>query len=561
MRTGRGVERKGSGARWHQRGAFMVEMSLALVLAAAAAAVTVRENVRNARMASATTDAEIVALYRQALQDYVDDGYASLQRVEAPVRNGVSPADPMAPTVPELIGMGYLTPGFSGALVNVDGANLANRIVLEPAACAPATACTVHGVAWIDQPVLQRGTGEVDNLVIGQFMAKLGVSSGTSFEDAPNQVIGTGGAWTIPNPIGTNPPGVVAARFGSGFSMMASFLRMNDNRDPGFQNNVSMTGGVLAGGASTFGSTVEVTGAATLNSTLAVAGATTLSSGLAVTGATNLAGTLTATGRITGQADVGATDVGGCLRAALESGGAVVSRAADCLQRSRLDNNGVALSDAGGVLRAELLGTGTMVVRNAGGAQTIGADGAAGRLTAQLLNVTAVGNSGAACASENDLALDASATGTVLICRSGVWRRPGLMEAVVGDGCAVPGQLGQTSTSETLICRGGTWRFLNDRVSTVVAMDIWSGNGTGAVPNPACGLGGTPDIAVSALHGGADYGGVPPRNRFEFRVSGGGPWTVDPVMVDATGAAFSSDFSGATYNLGWTAVTYCRYTA
>jgi hypothetical protein len=92
-------------------------------------------------------------------------------------------------------------------------------------------------------------------------------------------------------------------------------------------------------------------------------------------------------------------------------------------------------------------------------------------------------------------------------------------------------------------------------------MEVWSGNGVGNVPRPSCGAGGTADILAAALQGGSDYGTVPPRNRFEVRVGGAGPWTVTPMMVDQSGGAFTADPSGVPYNLGWTAVTYCRYPA
>ena len=149
------------------------------------------------------------------------------------------------------------------------------------------------------------------------------------------------------------------------------------------------------------------------------------------------------------------------------------------------------------------------------------------------------------------------------MCKGGFWRSPGLPEAVAGSSCAALGALARDATQQALICRvigaEANWVLLNDRVTPVVVADMWSANGIANVPQPPCGPGGTADIAVAALQGGADYGTLPPRNRFEVRVSGSGPWTVTPALVDESGNAYTTNASGANYDLGWTATTFCRY--
>ena len=554
---GRVGARRRTGLRGLVRGALMVEVSLALIISALAAAAAMRETVRTSRLTAANVDAEVVLSYRRALQNYVDDGYPQLQQGIAPVRNAVAPANMWEPTVVELVGMGYLPAGFQVNLSGVDGAALRNQITRLPAACV-ATDCAVEGLAWVDRPFLTRGTPEVDNLVVGQILQVLGIDGGSSFEDAPGQINGVGGAWAQANPEAPQA-GIVAARFGASSSMLASLLRMNDIRDPNFQNNVTIGGGVIAGGPSQINNTLGVTGAATLASTLTVGGAAALNGGVSVNGNAIVNGQITASGQIATTNNVGASNVAACLRAALQSDGSILSRAANCGLRAQVTNTGVELYDAGGVMRASMDTAGVLTLRNAAGAATLTLDAPNGKLTTQTLNIQSVAVNGAGCATPNDVAIDSVATGTLLVCRGGVWRRAGLSEAVLGAACATAGQLGQTAGDQSLICRGGLWRLLNDRVSGMVVMDIWSGNGASNVPAPVCGLGGAADIQVSALHAGADYGGAPPRNRTEFRVTGAGPWTIDPVMVDGAGAAFGTSFSGVAYSLGWTAVTYCRY--
>lgn len=542
------------------RGVFMVELSLALVISALAAAGAVRESVRSARLTTAKIDGDVLAIYRVALQNYVDDGYPQLQQAIAPVRNAITPANMWSPTLAELIGMGYLPAGFQVGFANVDAANLNNAITRLPVGCV-STDCSVVGLAWVDRPFVIRGTNDVDNLVVGQVLESVGTNGGTSFEDNPAQIAGVAGVWTDVNPVAGQPAGVVSARFGANSSIMATFLRMNDIRDPNFQNNVTIAGGVIAAGPSQINNTLGVTGATTLGSTLSVAGAATLNGGATINGNTTANGQITATGEVRSSSTMGASDVGACLRAGLTAGGDIVSRAANCGLRAQMTNAGLELFDAGGVMRASMNNAGALTLRNAVGAATVTLDAATGRLTTQTLNVQSVANTGAACASANDVAVDSTANGTLLVCRGGQWRRSGLAEASLGAACGTAGQLAQTASDESLVCRGGFWRLLNDRLSGMVVMDIWSGNGASNVPVPVCGIGGIPDIQASALHAGADYGGAPPRNRTEVRVTGVGPWTVDPVMVDGGGAAYSASFMGTPYNLGWTAVTYCRYPA
>lgn len=534
------------GAR--QRGSVMLEVSLGLLLAAIAAYGMLRENLNQREMEAAFQDGDALATYRQALQNYVDEFYGPLQ-ADAPVtKNGVTlaPGDgegqTRQPSVANLIAMGYLQ-GFSNTLQTSDDAKLVNKIYKFPAGCV-GLACNIDGLAYPDRPILARGSVDINGRVIGYMLARIGGNAGTSIEGASAEVIGAGASWAAPNPVAGQPAGIVAARFGYSASMMTSYVRMNDTRDPNLQGKFTVAGDVAAG------------------ANLAVTGNTTMTGTLDVTGNTKLT-TAEASGQIKSSVAVGASDSLACLRAALQSSGEILSRAADCIVRFSVSPNtgAVSVNDASGASRVAMAGdTASINLKTAGGSDVIALDGQAGRVTAQSLNAKTASTTGTACSAEGDIVTDISPTGTVLVCRGGLWRRPGLEEQAQGAACPTNGQLAQTGSKETLICRSGVWFLMNDRISPVIPRELWSGNGPAAVPAPSCGVNGVPDITVSAVHSGADYGGAPPRNRFELRVTGAGPWSVTPVLVDETGSAFTSSFSGSAYSFGWTATTYCRYT-
>jgi type II secretory pathway pseudopilin PulG len=547
---------------------MMVEVSLALIIAGLAAAGTVRELVRQQALRAAETEADTLGLYRQALQDYVDENYTALQFSQPITRNGVNLnaggalGETLQPSVANLQGMGYLNAGFSDVALTVDGGVFRNVIQQDPGGCV-GVACNIVGLAYISVPVaVKGGGGAADALLLGQMLNRLGGLGGFSVPGAAANITGSGAAWTWPNPVAGTPAGVIAARFGFGSSVFAGYVRMNETRNPNLQGDLTV------GGATTFNSTLTVNG----NSTFT--GSTTFNGSITATGditardvnARNITatGTVAAQGQISSSNAVGASDVVGCLRAALEADGGIASRAADCIDRVRISNNGVALNDATGVQRISLgSATGVLAVNTAAGAQNIALDGGTGRMSAQRVAVTTTASRGTACVDGDDIVTDVEASGTILVCKGGVWRAPGLPQSAAGDACTNEGALARNTSDQALICRsfGGvlSWSLLNERVTSVVVADIWSGNGVANVPQPTCGTSGTADISVAALQGGADYGVVPPRNRFEVRVSGTGPWTVTPAMVDPSGNAYTADTSGTNYDLGWTATTFCRY--
>jgi hypothetical protein len=538
----------------------MLELSLALLISALAAVGVQREIVRTQVLRSADIEADNLKLYRQALQDYTDQFYDELQRNLAVTRNGVNLAagaadgQSMQPTVANLIAMGFLPAGFTNSSLLTDTGVFRNLIQRIPVGCAPANTCDITGLAYVDQPFVVRSSGGNTNaVVIGQMLSRIGGLAGTSMETSTATITGSGAGWAANNPATGAPAGIVGARFGVGTSVFNAYVRRNDTRDP------NLLGPLTVAGATQLGANLGVTGNATITGTLTANGATTLGSTLNVAGASTFA-EVSATGQVSSTADIGSSNVAGCLRAALSAGGNLASRAADCVTRVLMSNAGVTVSNALGTARINLDGdTGVLRVNSGAGAELITADGGTGRIQAQTLRATLEATRGTACTTNGDVASDTAASGSVLVCRSLVWRSAGLDQQTAGSACVTNGQLAVASTGEALICRSAVWVLLDNRVTRLVPMELFSGNGPATVEAPICGTDGTMQIVVSGLQGGSDYGGLPPRNRFEFRVAGAGPWNIDPVMTDSSGSGSDTSFSGSAYNLGWTATTYCRY--
>lgn len=537
-------------SRKQQRGVTMIDVALALIISAIAATVALRANVRAQELETARLQGQTIKEWQDAINIYTFENYTALQMMTPVVRGaytvpaGAGAGQSLGPSVADLVGLGYLPANFGTNFTN----NGTLRVQLQrvPAGCAGA-ACQITGIAYLDRPILMSGGGEPNGPAIGAMMAKIGSNSVTSLIGATANMVGLDG-FTLPNPVPGQPAGVVAARVGFDASGFGQFLRVADTRDPNFQGPMTVAGDT------------------TLSSKLGVTGDTTLGAKLDVTGDATLRANAAVTGNVVAGGDVGSQPAGAaCLRAALNANGEILSRAASCVTKflvSPVDGSATA-ANSGGIGRAAIIGdTGRVEARSAAGVTMASLDGTDGRVGAQMLNPAATGSAGTSCAgfAEGDLVKDSAVDGTVLSCRSGIWRRPGINQSSAGAACSTDGAVAIDGAGRGLICRSGVWRLINDRVASVVAIATFGGNGSGFVPAPACGTGGNPEITVTPLETGADYGGVPPRNRYSIG-SGwtGSGWNIDPALVDQSGGRYGTAFDGSSYSFAWIATTICNY--
>lgn len=502
----------------NQRGIFLAELALALAISM----IVALEAARTARETNRVTLAKVQAtnheLARKAGEAYVAENADALQRGLSVTRNsatlvaGAGSGQTYAPTVANLIALGYLPTGFSAqSSFSHTGSPGTYRFAIarEPAGCesvSPFT-CDVVGYVYPDRAITLAGTTRLDGPAIAAMMSVLQGNGGVSYPMNPAQVTGHGAGWTRTNPVAGQPAGIVAARFSVNSSGAAAYVRLNDSRDP------------------------------------------------------NLQGTLSVQGNITGRADIGTSDgVAACLRAALQADGQIISRAANCIERVNINPNTgtIRVNNAAGTAMVTVDGTsgsvsasGTLsaarVVAGSGGNQ-IDANGLTGRLSAPRANLSVTSTPGAACPQEGDIVGDSSsATAALLVCRSGVYvptssagtgSTPGsactiegmiardltpgsngalicrggqyyaiggLSIAAAGSACTPNGSLSQTAAGVSLICVNGTWVDMVGRMGRLVFMDAYEvtlGNTAAsqgvAVTKPTCLANGAPKLYLLA---------------------------------------------------------------
>lgn len=516
-----------------QAGALMLEVSLALIISALAAVGTIRASMRADLMRSADIEADALDMYRTALQRYVDDAYSEIQNGSPVTRNAVTltAAQSLNPTVAQLIGMNYLSAGFSNSTLLVDGGTYQNAIRRDPVGCVT-IACNVEGLAWITVPFFERGTAFTNGPVIGQMLSRLGGFGGTSIEGSTANITGTGASWTQPNPVAGNPAGVMAARFGFSSAAFLNYIRINDLRDPDLFGNLTVAGNtnlkstLKVDGATQLVGNAQLDGTLTTNGTSLLKGATTLNSTLKVDGATQLVGDV--------QMDANTI-----------TNGTTLLRGATTIGTGGVNAN---LTVNGDVRGQRLIPTAS----NAIGGGCAGAEGAislwsggTGLLSCQAGVWTALAVQdalGGACAVEG--ATSKSSAGIGLLCVNGVFRG---MDAIVRFGsvgalCGVAGALAldTANNNETLICKSnlaeaaGTLRLmrLRDITSQMVFVAAFEVTGTtGSVVKPNC--------AASAAHPATPVLQMIPKT----------------FSSDDGGYSFSAVDSGATWTLSMNKAT------
>lgn len=489
-----------------QRGFGIVSALLALVIGAVVAVGQV-EGIQAKRQTSAgALQGDVLNLVKGAANAYAMENYPALQLNQAVTRNGVTLAvgttagQAMAPRVEDLVAMGYLNPGTSSQATAVEGGVYRINFRREPVGCV-GVACNIPGTLHIDQAILVRGTTEMNGVVIGALMERVGGDVLVALNSSPTVLTAVNGA-NAANPVTGTPPGVVAVRVGFGAIEFGRYLVLNDPRDPNFRGNVTVAGTLSA---------ARVTAPIIIGDSIGAGTGTggcrlgeIMVSGQIVSRSTACIRRAWLDGA-TGQ--VGVADTAGTTRALLNgSTGAITSRDATGTVRagfSYQSGESVAFADnvrnnasTGGILpNGTIYGTQATFASGAAGVTTTG--GVFG--TAGVFNSITINNSasiGTACSPSNAAVWGYVGAAPVLLkCESGVWRSAnGSNIATVGSACTVANQQGTTTLGVGLICHNNAWMRMTDRMGTwAVAETVSVADGT-VVTKPACSSGGLPRI-------------------------------------------------------------------
>ena len=467
-----------------QRGYLMLEAALALMLALTAATLGFWSMHRAELASSAMIQADNIVNVAHAAETLVMEHYDAYQAGLPISRNGVTLADgdasgsSRAPTLANLQAMALgLTAGVNafGSYKTLADATYVTSIQRIPVGCEASPngrTCNITGVVCMDRPVQDYGApaGETDGFGIGKMLGKMGGDGGVSLAGSAATITGAGGGWSLPNPFAGTPVGIVCQRFGFGAAGFGNFLRVNDTRDPNFQNNVTVGGNVVVPtGSVGTGTGLDATNECRLGEIL-VSGAFWSRSATCIKRAW-----VDGTG---GQ--VGVADATGAPRAVLQADGQILSM------------------DAAGVVKAGITYNGTesqvkadTVLTNAG---TTGLR-ANGEVFGDQVVINTNAVAGGACPTNNAMVWGTGGSSLNLLkCVANVWVATGTLTGTVGGACPVNGQLGETSTRESIICVGNVWQTTTSRMGKFATAGFYLAINGQSVPKPACGSGGVASL-------------------------------------------------------------------
>lgn len=256
--SGRSRQRPPTKVRGGERGWLLISMAMTLVVASILGVIAYREQAAKDGEELANGQADVVKSIRDAANTLVLERYVEYQKGQPITRNGVTLAagddvgESFSPTVAQLRTMALGIEGISdrGSLNSLSDAGYLLRINRIPAGCEAVTGgstCNITGLVCFDRPLRNMGEAgdNIDGTSIGHMLARIGGDAGASLSGvAPGEILGYEAGWRAANPIDDAPPGIFCARFGFGSSGFANFLRVRDERDPEFQNNVTIAQGI-----------------------------------------------------------------------------------------------------------------------------------------------------------------------------------------------------------------------------------------------------------------------------------------------------------------------------
>ncbi len=469
-------------------------------------------------------------------------------------------AVPAAPTVAELKALHVLasvTPD-TGPLGLIAGVHISTSD-------CPGSACTLSALVHAPGALRVPRTGATPRYDLANVaVATMAGAGGMSQPNDPTQIRGL--AFVLPNPVAGQPGAVIAATAFLNTAAYNRFVRINDTRDPALlgnltaQGNLSITGSTQLLGTTTVGATLTVAQSAAFGANLAAVGPVSSASAVGAGDTACQRAWLQADGQI-----VARPDCGGTRETVIDPAtGLIATRQAgvDRVQSAVSGNASFSLRDAGNALRTRLVDNGQVQAYDSGGILRALIDGATGRGSLQSINLTSSFAAGTACAAANDMVADAATSGTVLMCRNGIWTPAGLPQVLAGVACATTGALGVDSSGVALLCRGGIWQNMHDRISRSVLMARYLVTDGTAIPKPDCPAGAVASVVLIPNEAGADYANAPPRNRFTAAaIDAGTSWTAFLRLSDGSGNSFANSWGGAAYNFQAIANCFCDFSS
>lgn len=203
-----------------QRGSMLIDTALALTVATIALKGQMAQTSEAIDESIAKATGQWAVEYQGGL-----NGYYSTNGQAIMANQGVAGvANPYAPTIPELVNLGYLPQGFGSKAPN--GQVFTSNVTQV----CPGGNCTLAGYVYSTSPY-KDGTGAVRNDLAGIAMQAAGADAGMTPPGQTGQLVGTGNSWQTP--MAGVQVGTLAMRVGSYSAtdaILSQFYMLNGSR-------------------------------------------------------------------------------------------------------------------------------------------------------------------------------------------------------------------------------------------------------------------------------------------------------------------------------------------
>lgn len=246
-----------------QRGFILLELLIGVLILTLLAVWGATTLVRRLDETAAQASAVWMLSARAATQAYIQRyGTVLIQENASVAMASHGYADWAAPRLEELKADGLLSAGFPTRNNQVGGVAVE---ILRQGNC-PGPECRLAAVISGTQPLLQRGSGQVNKYMIAQWLMASQGWGGRVSSTQPHAIMGT--SFHYPNPPVAGkaalPPGTVALAITSEQTANADFLRVGDSRNPDFQGELAVQGDVSASSALRVGGNLRLDNTKTL---------------------------------------------------------------------------------------------------------------------------------------------------------------------------------------------------------------------------------------------------------------------------------------------------------
>lgn len=480
---------KKSSPKYLMAGFLMLELSLALLISSLAAGLAFWSAHRAEMASQAMLQADQLHNVARAAETLVMEHYHDYQTGQSVVRNGIElqfgsdQGNALSPTLDQLRAMALgLSPGSNyGSYKNLHRASYQTHIERIPAGCEKSSSgasCNITGLVCLDQPVRElsnasnQDNSEIDGFGLGKMIGKIGGDAGISLVGSSSKITGAGGAWSANNPIHNSPAGVICVRIGFGASGFGQFLRVRDQRDPQFQNNLSAQGNI-----------------------------------------SSYAGSI---GAGTGKPEDVELE---CRLGEILNSGAFWSRSRQCVKRAWIEGHSgeIGLANERGTTRVRLQSNGEISSLNDAGEKKAGfsyeglnsllkADelrnnqgnaglNASGEVFGESVVIGLSAVAGQSCPTNHAMVWGSTQHHLKLLkCENQVWVMSGTTQGIIGQACTTNGEIGESPNKVSIICVGNIWQTTTSRMGNFSTSATYLAKHGSQIQKPACGSGGVPKI-------------------------------------------------------------------